>query len=124
MYKNNSIIFLASLFIKLGRLEEAERVYHILIDRNPDNAIYYKELEKCQKLDGKNDQEKIAALYESIILQRPKAPVPQLLQLTYLEGNAFDEKIRTYLIACFRKGIPSLFKNLVILYTNQRKVFS
>jgi len=38
-------------------------------------------------------------------------------------GPIFEEKVRTYLITCFRKGIPSLFKNLLTLYDNQQKVF-
>jgi tetratricopeptide (TPR) repeat protein len=46
--------FLALLLTKLGRLEDAERVYWTLIDRNPDNISYYKGVEECQQL-GRNN---------------------------------------------------------------------
>nr|CAD2177073.1 unnamed protein product [Meloidogyne enterolobii] len=113
----------ASLLINLERFEDAERVYWTLIDRNPDNIFYYKQIEKCRKLDNtqQNNQDLIT-LYDTIILQRPKASLPKLIYLLYVDGPIFEEKVRTYLITCFRKGIPSLFKNLLTLYDNQQKV--
>ena len=79
-------------------------------------------LELFKFLEVPSAKEKLVALYETIIIQRPRAPIPKLLQLQYLEGAAFEEKVRTHLIACFRKGIPSLFKNMVMLYGDQQKV--
>nr|CAD2156598.1 unnamed protein product [Meloidogyne enterolobii] len=113
----------ASLLLNLERFEDAERVYWTLIDRNPDNIFYYKQIEKCRKLDNtqQNNQDLIT-LYDTIILQRPKASLPKLIYLLYVDGPIFEEKVRTYLITCFRKGIPSLFKNLLTLYDNQQKV--
>ena len=136
MIKLKSSFCLAFLLTKLGRLEDAERVYWNLIERNPDNLLYYKQIEQCQNLDPSLfisfklflflevplAKEKLVALYETIIIQRPRAPIPKLLQLQYLEGSAFEEKVRAHLIACFRKGIPSLFKNMVMLYGDQQKV--
>ncbi|KAF7632115.1 hypothetical protein Mgra_00008491 [Meloidogyne graminicola] len=113
----------ASLLMNLGRLNDAERVYWTLIDRNPDNIFYYKQIEKCRKLDNTlpNNQDLIS-FYDTIILQRPKASLPKLIYLFYIEGPIFEEKVRNYLITCFRKGIPSLFKNLLTLYDNPQKV--
>lgn len=122
--------------MRLGRLEEAERTYLTLIDRNPDNIFYYKQIEKCRKLgklflwkfkncetsDEINNRSELIALYESFIEKRPKAPIPKLLHLHYLEGSAFEENVFTYLISCLRRGIPSLFKNLVLLYSDPQKV--
>jgi hypothetical protein len=39
----------ASLLMQMGRLDDAERVYWSLVDRNPDNIFYYKQIEKCRK---------------------------------------------------------------------------
>lgn len=112
----------AFLLTKLGRLEDAERIYWTLVDRNPDNTKYYKQIEQCRQLNDTNNRDKLVELYEGIITQRPKAQIPKLLYLNYLEGAAFEEKIKANLIASFRKGIPSLFKNLIFLYANPQKV--
>ncbi|KAL3095428.1 hypothetical protein niasHS_007527 [Heterodera schachtii] len=111
-----------SLLVKLGRFEDAERAYHTLLDRNQDCVQYYKQIEKCHQLDEVNDRPKLAALYESIIEKRPKAPIPKMLHLNYLSGSAFESKMFAFLIECLRRGIPSLFKNLVLLYSDSQKV--
>uniref|UniRef100_A0A914HAH5 Uncharacterized protein n=1 Tax=Globodera rostochiensis TaxID=31243 RepID=A0A914HAH5_GLORO len=111
-----------SLLLKLGRLEDAERAYQTLLDRNQDCVQYYKQIEKCHKFDELNDRPKLASLYEAIIEKRPKAPIPKLLHLLYLSGSAFEAKTFTYLIECFRRGIPSLFKNIVLLYSDSQKI--
>jgi peptide alpha-N-acetyltransferase len=38
---------LASLLMMLGRMDEAERAFWKLVERNPDNVNYYKQIEKC-----------------------------------------------------------------------------
>ena len=36
--------------MKLGRLEEAAKVYEQLLDRNPENVDYYRRIEACNGL--------------------------------------------------------------------------
>lgn len=88
----------------LNRLEDAEKVYWNLIDRNSDNTFYYKQIEKCQGI-GKNllkkylnneifkdnntekaNQLKIKNIFEKSLITRPNASIPQLLTLFCLEG--------------------------------------
>ncbi|KAI1725387.1 NMDA receptor-regulated protein 1 domain-containing protein [Ditylenchus destructor] len=114
----------AELLIELGKLNEAEKVYWGLIDRNPDNVLYYTQLEKCLQINTNSataNGEKIKNIYDNALERKPKASIPQLLKLFCLEGKAFEDYLSAYLINFFRKGVPSLFKNLVPLYQNPAK---
>lgn len=78
-------------------------------------------------------------LYDTIIKRYPRSNVPKIMQLSYAEGSGnqfillnsanvlfigddFELKIYVYLITSLRKGIPSLFKNLLIMYKDAWRV--
>jgi len=110
----------ANLLIQLGRTEEAERVYWILLERNSENFVYYKQIEKCRSSDD-SDSSKIAQIYSEAIERLPKASVPKLMELHYLNGDEFENKIKLFLANSLRKCIPSLFKNLSFIYKDMWK---
>lgn len=42
--------FRAELYFKLNLLDKSKEIYLNLIERNPDNLLYYKQLELCKNL--------------------------------------------------------------------------
>ncbi|KAH7731728.1 N-alpha-acetyltransferase 15NatA auxiliary subunit isoform 2 [Aphelenchoides avenae] len=112
----------AELLMELDRLEDAEKVYWILVDRNPDNRFYYEQIAKCRgALKEKPDPEVVAPIYEAAGKKHSYASVPKLAPLFFLEGEAFEKRLLPYLTNGLRKGVPSLFKNIVPLYSNSTK---
>jgi tetratricopeptide (TPR) repeat protein len=109
----------AAIFMELGRLEEAEKVYWILVGRNADNRFYYEQIAKCRggcSTEIRND------IYEKAAELNSRSSLPKLLPLFIFEGEAFEQRLLPYLRTGLRKGVPSLFKNIVPLYSNQTKV--
>lgn len=55
---------LAELFFRQGHLEEAKRIYRVLIQRNPDDKELKEEYQKrfCSELNKDNDQRLLEAL--------------------------------------------------------------
>lgn len=84
----------------MKRLNDAEKVYWGLIERNPDQIFYYKQIEKCQGIgifklifvyfleqnSANTNQLKIKNIYEKALTIRPSASIPQFLILFCLEG--------------------------------------
>ncbi|VDM38371.1 unnamed protein product [Toxocara canis] len=109
------------LLMRLDATEDAERVYWQLIERNPENIEYYKRIEMCRGL-GENDIEERYDIYKKALSLRPRAAAPKRVPLYFLKGAEFEKQLLNYLIGGLRKGIPSLFKNLLPLYADIEKV--
>ncbi|KAK5978049.1 NMDA receptor-regulated protein 1 [Trichostrongylus colubriformis] len=111
-----------SILMDLGRMEDAEKVYRQLIDRNPENISYYDRLETCLGLgEGAPISERVA-MYDSFAERHKRAAAPRRQPLYLLEGFELSRRLDDWIIKGLRKGVPSLFKNLVPLYNNPAKV--
>ncbi|VDN05705.1 unnamed protein product [Thelazia callipaeda] len=111
----------ASLLMDLNEKSKAETVYWNLIDRNPENIMYYKQIEKCRGLE-ENDVEERFEVYKKALLMKPRAATPKRIPLYFLQGVQFESLLLNYLIVGLRKGVPSLFKYLIPLYSDISKV--
>ncbi|XP_069496629.1 N-alpha-acetyltransferase 16, NatA auxiliary subunit isoform X6 [Ambystoma mexicanum] len=107
------------VFLKLGRLKEAATVYRELINRNSENWIYYKGLEKTLQPCSLEDMLRI---YEEVGKKHPRAVSPRRLPLNIVTGNQFRELMDKFLRVHFSKGCPPLFTTLKSLYSNAEKI--
>jgi len=104
--------------IKVNRLEEAEKLYLGLIKRNPENHLYYHQLEVAK---GATTIEEKLEIYAEMSEKYPKAQAPQRLALEIAQGDVFKSMLDKYMRKALRKGIPPLFVDLVPLYENKSK---
>ncbi|KAK7854121.1 n-terminal acetyltransferase a complex auxiliary subunit naa15 [Quercus suber] len=92
VYKEQEV----SLLVKLGRLEEAEKLYQALLSMNPDNYRYYEGLQKCVGLYSENDQfsadeiDQLEALYKSLGQQQKYYEGLQKCVGLYSENDQFS----------------------------------
>ncbi|KAG1671753.1 N-alpha-acetyltransferase 15, NatA auxiliary subunit [Nymphon striatum] len=109
----------AELNIKLIKLEEGEKLYRELIDRNPENWSYYSGLE--QALEPANVEDRLK-MYTELQEKYPKSQAPFRLVLNFLNDDMFRSAVDKYLRNALHKGVPPLFVNLRSLYTDSNKV--
>ncbi|KAK6742518.1 hypothetical protein RB195_010032 [Necator americanus] len=111
-----------SILMELGRMEDAEKVYRQLVDRNPENIDYYNKLEKCLGLgEGAPIADRIS-MYDYFAERHKRAAAPRRQPLYLLDGPELAHRLDEWIVRGLRKGVPSLFKNLVPLYSNPAKV--
>jgi N-alpha-acetyltransferase 15/16, NatA auxiliary subunit len=110
----------ASYLLKLGRKSEAEAAYSALLDRNPENSVYY---DGYIQSKGLKDDEvaELKKAYAELSEKFPKSDLPRRRPLDFLEKDEFREAVDAYLQRMFRKGVPSTFANIKHLYTNSSK---
>jgi peptide alpha-N-acetyltransferase len=113
----------AQYLLQLGRLEDAEKAYRVLLTRNPEKRLYYDGLEKALglKRDSAEDRGKLAELYQILAKKSDRVDAPQRIPLDFLDGDAFRQHADAYLRRMFKKGIPSTFANLKQLYSDTAK---
>lgn len=102
------------LLMKLNKFDDAQLIIRKLLKRNPDNIIYYNDLIKCLKIEDNNELK--LKVFEKLATFYPKSDLPKFLPLTFLEGEVFESKLRTYLSQLFKRGVPSVFSNIKSLY--------
>ncbi|KMZ70167.1 putative NMDA receptor-regulated protein [Zostera marina] len=111
-----------SLLVKLGRLEEGEKIYRSLLFMNPGNYKYYFGLQKCLGLFSENgkyshdESSKLDDLYKSLMEQLSWSSAAKRISLDFLEGEKFRESADSYVRPLLTKGVPSLFSDLSPLY--------
>lgn len=116
-----------SLLVKLGRLEEGEKMYRALLSMNPDDYRYYQGLQKCVGLYSDNGQyssdeiDRLDALYKSIGQQYSWSSAVKRIPLDFLKGEKFREAADNYIRPLLTKGVPSLFSDLSPLYDHPGK---
>ncbi|GAB1216303.1 hypothetical protein ATERTT37_005516 [Aspergillus terreus] len=110
----------ADYSLRLGKLAEAEAAYTALLDRNPENSIYYDALIKAKGIP-ENDHKALKAVYDSWVEKCPRGDAPRRIPLDFLEGEDFKQAANAYLQRMLKKGVPSLFANIKSLYTNTSK---
>ncbi|KAJ0960512.1 hypothetical protein J5N97_001602 [Dioscorea zingiberensis] len=129
---------MASISVKLGHLEEGEKMYRSLLVMNSDNYKYFVGLQKCVGLYSENGnihQMKLLsleALYKSLRSQYTWSSAAKRIPLDFLPGEKFREAADNYVrplltknmfsyfttwpsfffFVCFHSGVPSLFSDL------------
>ncbi|GLI75276.1 hypothetical protein PoHVEF18_003529 [Penicillium ochrochloron] len=110
----------ADYLLRLGRKSEAEEAYTALLDRNPENSVYYNGLIQAKGISG-DDHKALKALYDEWVEKNPRGDAARRIPLDFLEGEDFKQAVDAYLQRMLKKGVPSLFANIKILYSNPAK---
>lgn len=79
----------ARLLLKLNRLDDAEKAYRDLVQRNNEYRFYYESLEKALGLERSKteDTPKLAELYEAFVADNEKADAARRIPLDFLQGK-------------------------------------
>ncbi|KAI9766056.1 MAG: hypothetical protein M1840_006763 [Geoglossum simile] len=109
----------ANYLLKLGRSQEAEKAYRVLIDRNPEYRAYYDGLEKS--LGVGDDRAPVKKVYDEIAAKNPRGDAARRIPLEFLQGDDFREAADKYLRRMLSKGVPSTFANVKSLYRDSFK---
>ncbi|XP_006644372.1 N-terminal acetyltransferase A complex auxiliary subunit NAA15 [Oryza brachyantha] len=118
---------MACILLKLGRFEEAEKIYRSLLFMNPDNYKYFIAVQKCLGLYSGNGQysaddvDRLSALYKSLKEEYGWSSAVKRIPLDFLEGEKFQEAADNYVRPLLTKGVPSLFSDLSPLYEQSGK---
>lgn len=110
----------ADYLLRLGRKPEAEEAYTALLERNPENSIYYNGLIQAKGIP-ENEHKALKALYDQWAEKNPRGDAARRIPLDFLEGEDFKQAADAYMQRMLKKGVPSLFANIKILYTNPSK---
>ncbi|XP_027343975.1 N-terminal acetyltransferase A complex auxiliary subunit NAA15 isoform X2 [Abrus precatorius] len=116
-----------SLLVKLGHLEEGEKLYRALLSMNPDNYRYYEGLQKCVGLYSENGHfspdeiDRLDALYKTLGQQYKWSSAVKRIPLDFLQGDKFQDAADSYIRPLLSKGVPSLFSDLSSLYNQPGK---
>lgn len=110
----------ADYLLRVDRKPEAEAAYAALLERNPDDSLYYDGLIKAKGIEEK-DKKALKAMYDEWAEKYPRSDSPRRLPLDFLQGDDFREAADAYLKRMLRRGIPSTFANIKTLYTDPSK---
>ncbi|KAJ2885993.1 hypothetical protein H4R27_000969 [Coemansia aciculifera] len=113
----------ANLLLKVERREAAATAYQELIERNPDNNDYVRGYLACNGLDMAcaDDKDAVLEVIGSLQQQFPFSNTLKFLPLTFCKGDSFVSAAETLAKHALRKGIPSLFTSMKMLYANEAK---
>ncbi|PIK37160.1 putative N-alpha-acetyltransferase 15, NatA auxiliary subunit [Apostichopus japonicus] len=109
----------AQIYLKLGKHDEAHKVYEELVTRNPESWSYFEGLEKSCPEDT---MEAKLAIYSRISEKFPRASAPKRLPLNFATGEIFEKMADEYLRKMLRKGVPPAFVTMNGLYKDPEKV--
>ncbi|KAG9160258.1 hypothetical protein Leryth_022561 [Lithospermum erythrorhizon] len=93
-----------SLLVKLGRFEEGEKLYKVLLSMNPDNYRYYEGLQRCLGLYIENghyssdESERLEAVYKSLAQQYNRSSAVKLQHLYGLVARLPFETVTSYIV--------------------------
>lgn len=110
----------ARYLLKLGRMDEAEKAYRALLDRNGEYRDYYYGLQAALGLKI-TDVDSLKTLYEDFAQKSPRGDAARRIPLDFLEGERFREAANRYLQHMLLKGVPSTFANVKALYFDKTK---
>ncbi|CAH1123694.1 unnamed protein product [Ceutorhynchus assimilis] len=110
---------LGNLHLRLENWNKAADIYEELIQRNPENTIYYKKLIEAKRLTKEAD---IVDFYMKYNEKFPRAMPPKRLPLNYATGEQFRILLDKYMRKALSKGVPPLFVDLRSLYKDPKKI--
>ncbi|KAL6951747.1 hypothetical protein ACO0OE_000263 [Hanseniaspora uvarum] len=107
----------AEVFLKLGDLNSASKIYRKLIHRNPDNFKYFKMLEIT--LGIKNDNGLKYRMYSNLLKKYPLSEPCRFMPLTFIQDDAeLKTYLKFYLELYWAKGVFASFQLLKPLFRN------
>ena len=101
---------------------KAASVFRRLVDRMPDNHEWHALLVKS--LDLESDAGGLKRLYSELVKEHPRAEFCARAPLDFLNGADFEDALRAYVTKPLRKGVPSLFREIAGLYSDEHKTSS
>jgi tetratricopeptide (TPR) repeat protein len=107
--------------LKLGKKQEAVKVYQSLLDRNSENRLYYDCLQAALGIE-KSDTKALQELYAPYAAKSARGDAARRIPLDFLTGDEFRKAADDYLQRMMRKGIPSTFANIKALYSDNSKL--
>ena len=110
----------AEYLLKLGRKIEAEKAYKALLDRNAEYRAFYDGLIAAKDID-RLDTKMLKGFYDEYAQKNPRGDAARRIPLDFLEGDDFREAADQYLQRMLRKGVPSTFANIKVLYASTSK---
>lgn len=110
---------LAYLNLKLNHFDKAIKYYKRLVNRNPENTEYYKNLMEAQRYTKNED---ILKFYNDYAEKFPRSIAPRRLPLNFATGDEFKRLVDKYMRKALSKGVPPLFVDLRSLYSDPDKV--
>lgn len=110
---------LGELNLKLKQFDKAAKHYDELINRNPENTIYYTKMIEAKKLTKSED---IVRFYAECGNKFPRAMPAKRLPLNYAIGDQFRCLTDNYMRRSLSKGVPPLFVDLRSLYGDKSKI--
>lgn len=110
---------LGELNLKLKCFDKAAEYYEQLIQRNPENTVYYKKLIEARQLSKPKD---IVKFYLKYAEKFPRAMPPRRLPLNFATSEQFKNLVDKYMRKALSKGVPPLFVDLRSLYSDKSKV--
>ncbi|KAJ5756282.1 hypothetical protein N7533_005825 [Penicillium manginii] len=93
----------ADYLLRLGRKSEAEEAYTALLERNPENSVYYNGLIQAKEIP-ETDHKALKALYDEWVKKNPRGDAARRIPLDFLEGEDFKQAVDTYLQRMLKKG--------------------
>ncbi|XP_005182811.1 N-alpha-acetyltransferase 15, NatA auxiliary subunit-like [Musca domestica] len=110
---------MGDLYIKIGQQSKAVPIFEELIDRNPENTLYYSQFFLAKQI---SDADQKLSAFKKFQETYPRAMCPKRLPLDVATGDAFQTVLDNYLRRGLRKGVPPLFVNVRSLHTQPEKV--
>ena len=110
----------AKYLLQLGKKEEAEKAFRELLDRNPENRLYFDGLMASLVIEDSNLEAR-KAVYDEYFEKNPRGDAAQRIPLDFLSGDAFRTAADQYLQRMLRKSVPSTFANVKSLYADSSK---
>ncbi|KAI8344094.1 NMDA receptor-regulated protein 1-domain-containing protein [Chlamydoabsidia padenii] len=111
----------AHYLTKLGKVDEAESAYRLLISENPYDSRYISKLLELKGLTKDDKKTEANQLLTDLLAQYPRSKAIEDLSLYYAEDESFKVKAVATIQNALRKGVPSLFATMKKYYSNENK---
>eukprot|EP01126_Amoeba_proteus_P036540 TRINITY_DN3731_c0_g2_i14.p1 TRINITY_DN3731_c0_g2~~TRINITY_DN3731_c0_g2_i14.p1 ORF type:complete len:709 (+),score=149.41 TRINITY_DN3731_c0_g2_i14:223-2349(+) len=125
----------AELLTKLGRIEDAAKVWSVLIDGNPEQWSYHLGYLKTSGIlpydhpscwqSVELSSEKVVdliATYDGFVSKYPYARTCKQIPFAFISGELFTERFTPYFCTSLTKGTSTIFTTVKYLYSNPEKV--
>lgn len=119
----------AQLLVELGRKQEAEDAYRVLLEQNSDNISYYGGFLRtlgydiAQALDA-SALDHVLKQLDGLAETYPRSSAPRRLALDVAHGQEFKERARDYIVRGLERGVPSLFVDVKGVYRDTAKLLA
>jgi len=117
--KLRALQMMVDLAQKLGRFAEATKLALDLVEENPENLKYLKQYLSLRRSSKAVDP---MECLEELKGRYPQSKAIQRVILEHIcESKQMEEALSEYLVAKFRKSVPSLFNDVKSLYRDEAK---